>query len=106
MDSADKYRNEMLHKSIAKMIEDEPATVWREVLIALNVETNEPICLSPEYVDRLLTNLSMDARLLEQAHQREQALYERAEMLKENVVPQIEKILETVSGQHWMECEY
>ena len=106
MDSADKYRCEMLHKSIAKMIEDEPATVWRDVLIALNVETDDPICLSPEYVDRLLTHLSMDAGLLNDAYDRSQSLYNRLMVLEEKVVPQIRKILETVSGRDWIESEY
>ena len=72
----------------------------------LNDTTKETICLSQEQARILLSDMEIVASLLDNSYKRQQALFERAEMLKENVVPQIEKILETVSGQHWMECEY
>lgn len=106
MDREEQHTNNVIRQEMAELIEHEPATFWRDVLIVLNEDTNEPICLTQEHVRMLRSHLVQRERMLKQSYERDDYLSDRADTLENNVIPQIRKLLEEVSGRDWMECEY
>ena len=100
------YSDRMRREAIDAYIEREIWEPRKTALLILNDTTKEIVCLSQQQARILLSEMQMTARLLDDSYKRAQALFNRAEILKDDVVPKIEGILETMSGRDWIESEY
>ena len=106
MDREEQYTHNMIRQQMAEMIEDEPATIWREILIVLNEDTDKPVCLAQRYVRMLRSHLVQRERMLDEQCKYADDLAIRVDMLERALTPQIKEILEAVSGQDYIESEY
>ena len=106
MESLKEYSIRMRREAIDAYIEREIWEPRKTALLILNDTTKEIVCLSQQQARILLSEMQMTARLLDDSYKRAQALFNRAEILKDDVVPKIEGILETMSGRDWIESEY
>ena len=106
METITEYSDRMRREAIDAYIEREIWEPRKTAMLILNDTTKETICLSQDQARILLSDMEMTASLLDESYKRQQALFERAEMLKEKVWPQVKQLLETVSGRDWIESEY
>ena len=100
------YSDRMRREAIDAYIEREIWEPRKTALLILNDTTKETICLSQEQARILLSDMEIVASLLDNSYKRQQALFERAEKLKDDVIPQVKRLLETVSDRDWIESEY